>query len=66
MDRLFGLHLGDRPDITHAQKDQIAEREQAREAKDWARSDKLRDALKAEGLGVRDTPRGPIWYRLAD
>jgi cysteinyl-tRNA synthetase len=64
VDRLFGLQLAERPDITHEQKDLIAEREQARQQKDWARSDELRDQLKAQGLGVRDTSDGPVWYRV--
>jgi cysteinyl-tRNA synthetase len=64
IDRLFGLRLGDRPDITHEQKDLIAEREQARAAKDWTKSDELRDRLKAKDIGLRDTPQGPVWFRL--
>lgn len=64
IDRMLGLQLADRPDITHAQKDMLAEREKARNEKDWNRSDELRDALAAEGLGVRDTPAGPVWFRL--
>lgn len=64
IDRLFGLQLAERPDITHAQKDLIAEREQARSTKDWTKSDELRDKLKAAGLGVRDTATGPVWYRI--
>ncbi len=64
IDRLLGLQLGDRPDITHGQKELIAKREQAREHKDWTQSDTLRDALKEQGIGVRDKPTGAIWYRL--
>lgn len=64
VDRLFGLRLSGRPDITHAQKDLIASREQARGAKDWAKSDALRDRLTVQGVGVRDTAHGPIWFRV--
>jgi cysteinyl-tRNA synthetase len=63
LDRLFGLQLADRPDITHDQKDLIAAREEARLAKDWAKSDELRDQLKLHGIGLRDTANGPVWYR---
>jgi cysteinyl-tRNA synthetase len=63
-DRLFGLQLADRPDITHDQKDLLAEREAARLAKDWAKSDELRGKLSEQGLGVRDTSNGPVWFRL--
>jgi cysteinyl-tRNA synthetase len=62
-DRLFGLQLADRPDVTTAQKALLATRQNARDTKDWATSDKLRDELTAQGIGVRDTPAGPIWYR---
>ena len=36
----------------------IAERDAAREAKDYARSDELRDRLTALGLEVMDSPEG--------
>jgi cysteinyl-tRNA synthetase len=64
IDRLFGLQLAGRPDITHAQKDLVAEREQARGAKDWQKSDDIRDKLKQQGIAVRDTAGGPVWYRV--
>jgi len=35
-----------------------------RGAKDWTRSDELRDALAKQNLGLRDTPHGPIWFRI--
>jgi cysteinyl-tRNA synthetase len=64
LDNLLGLQLADEPDITQHQKDVIAERESARETKDWTKSDKLRDVLVEQGIGLRDTPNGAIWYRL--
>jgi cysteinyl-tRNA synthetase len=51
-------------DITSEQKALIAEREQVREAQDWAQSDTLRNQLKQQGIGVRDTARGTTWYHL--
>jgi cysteinyl-tRNA synthetase len=42
----------------------IADRQAARDAKDWATSDKLRDELKEQGITVRDTANGPIWSRI--
>jgi cysteinyl-tRNA synthetase len=63
IDRMFGLHLAERPDITTAQKALLATRQNARDTKDWALSDKLRDELIEQGIGVRDTAAGPIWYR---
>ncbi len=39
----------------------IAERERAREEKDWARSDALRDELVAMGIELRDSSTGTDW-----
>jgi cysteinyl-tRNA synthetase len=36
----------------------VRERDEARAARDWKRSDQLRDKLKEMGFEVRDTPRG--------
>lgn len=57
---LLGITLH-RDDITDEQKSLIAEREQARTNKDWAKSDELRDQLAEQGVAVRDTPSGTIW-----
>jgi cysteinyl-tRNA synthetase len=62
-DEALGLGLLDQGDITDSQKQLVAERQLARENKDWARSDELRDALLGQGITVRDTPHGPIWQR---
>lgn len=64
LDMAFGLQLAAQSDISDEQKQLINERQQARDAKDWARSDELRDALTTQGLAVRDTETGPIWYRV--
>ena len=39
----------------------LRERQEARAAKDFARSDAARDELAALGVEVRDTPEGPVW-----
>jgi cysteinyl-tRNA synthetase len=39
----------------------LEERTAAREAKDWARADAIRDQIKAAGVEVEDTPTGPRW-----
>jgi len=62
LDNLLGLGLMDQPDISKEQKQLLARRQEAREAKDWATSDELRGMLKGQGIGVRDTDHGPIWY----
>jgi cysteinyl-tRNA synthetase len=43
----------------------LAQRGEARAAKDFARSDEIRDELKAMGVAVLDTPRGADW-RIAE
>jgi cysteinyl-tRNA synthetase len=39
----------------------LAERAEARAAKDWARADAIRDTIAAAGIDVEDTPDGPKW-----
>jgi cysteinyl-tRNA synthetase len=43
--------------------DLVTARTNAREAKDFAEADRLRDELTARGIVVEDTPTGPIWHR---
>lgn len=63
IDQTLGLRLTERTDITAGQKSIIQERELARHDKDWAASDELRNQLKMQGIGVRDTEHGTVWYR---
>jgi cysteinyl-tRNA synthetase len=39
----------------------IDERKQAREAKNWARADEIRDLLAAKGIVLKDTPTATTW-----
>ena len=41
----------------------VAKRDKARQNKDWAESDRLRDQLKAMGVTIQDTPQGTRWSR---
>ena len=50
-------------DADSAVEELVARRQAAREAKDWAAADSLRDELSALGVVVEDTPAGPIWRR---
>ena len=43
----------------------VAERVAARQAKDYARSDRIRDDLAARGVEVMDNPSGSTWRRKA-
>ena len=39
----------------------LEQRTAARERKDWAAADAVRDQLKQAGVVVEDTPHGPRW-----
>ena len=41
----------------------LAERSAARKAKDFKRSDEIRETLAAKGIIIEDTPQGPRWKR---
>jgi cysteinyl-tRNA synthetase len=41
----------------------VAEREAARASRNFAESDRIRDALAEEGVEIEDTPNGPRWRR---
>lgn len=62
-DRVLGLRLDTVVATTpRALSDEVLvlvrQRDEARAARDWKRSDQLRDQLKALGFEVRDTPKG--------
>lgn len=67
-DLVFGLSIADaaRDQATHTNEipDKIREhaqqRQQAREAKDWATADRLREEITAAGYTVEDTADGPV------
>jgi cysteinyl-tRNA synthetase len=39
----------------------LEQRAAAREAKDWAQADRIRDQIKAAGITIEDTPAGAKW-----
>ncbi len=59
---LLGIDLlSQTPDIPDAVKQQLLERNQAREHKDWQTSDVIRDSLATEGIRLNDTNEGTTW-----
>jgi cysteinyl-tRNA synthetase len=60
----FGVDSFTSPKLSDAQMALINEREKARLAKDWSRSDIIRDQLLEEGICLKDTKNGPQWYLL--
>ena len=63
VDELFGLGLiEDTPDASAEVYVLIQARDAARAEKDFAKSDEIRDKLLAQGIGLRDTKNGAIWY----
>jgi cysteinyl-tRNA synthetase len=50
--------------ITEQVEALLSERAQARKARDFARSDAIREELTAMGIEVMDTPNGPKWQRV--
>lgn len=62
VDALLGINLL-KDDISHNQKKLIAQREAARLASNWQKSDEIRDVLRTHGIEVKDTLRGSVWSR---
>ena len=55
------LEPAQRADLRSIAAELIAEREAARKAKDFKRSDELRKALLEKGVSIEDTPKGTKW-----
>jgi cysteinyl-tRNA synthetase len=62
---LAGAAAGGPPagELTDAERALLAARDEARQARDWARADALRDQLTAAGIEVADGPGGSTWRR---
>jgi cysteinyl-tRNA synthetase len=46
----------------HAIEQLVADRTQARQARDWSRADQIRAELGELGVTLTDTPTGPTWH----
>jgi cysteinyl-tRNA synthetase len=64
-DEAWGAPAGGDEKLHHAVdvlvKSLIDQRAAAREAKDWAAADAIRDQLKEAGVEIADSPSGPTW-----
>ena len=64
MDTLLGLGLAKAaPAVVDVPMDvqaMVDEREAARKAKDWKKSDELRVQIEGSGFSLKDTPEGPV------
>lgn len=51
-----------RAEVAERVESLLDERESARQSKDWARADEIRDELTSIGVVVEDGPEGPTWH----
>ena len=62
LDQAFGLNIEETtPDISEELKQKIAERFEAKKARDFAKADVLRDEIAKEGIVLLDGADGSIW-----
>ncbi len=62
IDRVLGI-LKKEEKLPAALKKMIDERESARKAKDWRKSDEIRAKLREKGIILEDSPQGVRWKR---
>ena len=58
----LGIQLNNQ-DITEDEKETVKQRQVARDNKDFATSDQLRDVLLENSITVKDMASGPVWSR---
>lgn len=63
LDKVLGIMNFPQPSEDTAISAQLQAREEARSQRDWARADRIRQDLQAQGIEVIDTPHGPTWRR---
>jgi len=67
MDRVLGLDLAhcetEEPALEEGVRRLIQERAAARESKNYARADEIRELLSQKGIRLEDTPMGVVWKK---
>ncbi len=63
MDRVLGIIPRKEAQLDEQVDQLIRERTEARQAKNWARADEIRDQLTEMGILLEDTPQGIRWRR---
>jgi cysteinyl-tRNA synthetase len=66
LDTILGVLRDAAEGLEPALRTLLDARAAAREARDWAASDRLRDELAGHGIAVEDTRDGQRWRRLAE
>ena len=66
LDQVLGVLPDADEDLSPELRSMLDERAAARAARDWAASDRLRDALLEQGIAVEDTRDGQRWRRLVE
>jgi len=64
INELFGINLVSKRELTKKESDLLNKRIESRKNNDWASADKLREELKATGIGLRDIPDNTLWYPI--
>lgn len=66
VEQIFGLNLMSAATaLADELKQLVSKRESARQTKDYATADQIRQQLEKQNISVKDTPNGPIWQYLS-
>ena len=61
---IFVEETSEEDGLSEEQQSWVLGREQARNDKDWALADELRDKLQESGILIEDGPEGMTWSRI--
>lgn len=65
LEKTLGLRFLQSKDISNEAKDLVRLREEARANKDWSTSDKIREELEKQDIGIKDAEGLSVWFRLS-